>query len=507
MHMLPLRIDVLKAPFPKVLTACVKPRELVRFSSLSSALQVLATNAVVEPIQISPDRRAMKSAWLACALVTGAIASIAAGAAPVAQSGASTSEMVARIELVNDRLQQIEAAIALTVQRRTVALRVDSPNPDRVEMLPSRLLGRIGSVGAAPVGAAFRDLLDDAAAARAIGASYGCRGGAEEATPNTVAFSDQQRRAAHYLDTLVRVKIDSCVPPDGLPPYRPVNSQSSDTNSKAIHAEEVAKAAAALHRPVAISADERLAVMLGQGFRFAAVDDEKIPLASYLQQQVVAAAALIEQAMLKERPQAKHFRIVFDRRLTTDAGAMAAGPKGSFHAFTEPEQGIIYLSPTLARAALVSCVATTNFQQTASIRLIEVRNLLRRRALETTDASGTVRAAEQMAGKMDQCVIDEMRFVLAHELAQGMYGIASEAIADCVATAIGTMQRRPSLGVMGSMIFATASTQDYALLGGQAKDVPGLQCRARAQAALTIAPQLPFGETLKMCEAMKTNCP
>lgn len=426
----------------------------------------------------------------------------------VAPGPSETDSMLARIDAVVGRLDEIEGALGVTLRKRTVLLRVNSLGQYGQLLLPSQLLAQMPAVDSSSLGAAFLALLEDASSGEEIASSYGCsewNDGQEQIV--THAFGERQREAAAYLDAVVRVQITGCVT-TGLDINTHSAALPSDSNSKAVKSDSDQAAVAAMNLPSQVTQGERHFVMLGQAFRFAKVDDGKIPLAAYLIKQVQSNVQALQRLILQTQPDATPLRVLFDRDRTSVATSMQRDPRGWFNAEAQPNAGTLYISPTLPRAALVFCAVSQHYQLSSNDNL---KKFLRPGFLKGTftasDVAATVAMAEKTADGMAQCLADEMFFLLAHELSHGMLKIGSETMADCSARALGASVGRENLGVFSSLIFPVAHSQDfYRLLGLNTVGRGALLCRERLLQQTRLPLMTPFANSLPACLAMSDSC-
>ena len=427
----------------------------------------------------------------------------------VAPGPSDTDSMLARINAVVGRLDEIEGALGVTLRKRTVLLRVNSLGQHGQPILPSQLLAQMTAVDRSSLGATFFALLEDASSGEEIASSYGCsewHDGQEQIV--THAFGERQREAAAYLDAVVRVEITGCVP-TGLAINMHSAAQPSDSNSKAVKSDSDQAADAAMNLPSQVTQSERHFVMLGQAFRFAKVDDGEIPLAAYLKRQVESNVQALQRLILQTQPDATPLRVVFDRSSTSVKTSMKLDPRGWFNAEAQPNAGTLYISPTLPRAALVSCAVSLHYRLSLND---DLKKFLRPGFLKGTFTAGyvatTVAMAEKTADGMAQCLADEMFFLLAHELSHGMLKIGSETMADCSARALGASVGRENLGVFASLIFPVAHSQDfYRLLGLNTVRREALLCRERLLQQTQLPLMTPFANSLPACLAMSDSCP
>lgn len=420
-----------------------------------------------------------------------------------------TDSMLARIDAVAHRLDDIDNALAATLRKRTVLLRVNSLDRDSPPILPSQLLAQMPATTSSALGAAFFALLEDVSSGKEIASSYGCSEWDDgPARPVVRVFGERQREAAAYLDAVVRVQKAGCVPP-GMAINMSGASLPSDTNSKAVNVESELAADAAKNFPFQVGQDEMHLVMLGQAFRYADVDDDRIPLAGYLQRQIQDNVQALQRFILQARPDASPFTVRFDRKFTSVADLMGHDPRGWFNAEAQTNAGTLYISPTVPRAALVFCSVSRHYRPSLNA---DLKKILRLRLLDGTvragDVTATEAAAEKSADGMAQCLADELFFLLAHELSHGMLKIGSEAMADCSARALGASVGKESLGVFSSLIFPVAHSQDfYRLLGLTSDRREALLCRERVLQQTPVPLMTPFSAALPACLAMSDPCP
>ena len=422
-----------------------------------------------------------------------------------------THSMLTRIDAVVSRLDEIEAALGATLRKRTVLLRVNALAQHGEPILPSQLLVQMPAVDHSALGAAFFALLEDVGSGNEIAPSYGCsRWSDSQAQSVARTFGERQREAAAYLDAIVRVQITGCVP-TVLGINTAGSSPPSDSNSKAQKSASDKAADAAMNLPFQVTEGERHFVMLGQAFRFGNVDDDKIPLAAYLQRQVQSNVQAVQRLILQTRPDASLFTVLFDRNVTTAtvAASMQRDPRGWFNAEVQANARTLYISPTVPRAVLIFCAVNRHYRLSLNENLKKnVRPELLKRALTAGDVAATVAAAEKSADGMAQCLTDETFFLLAHELSHGMLKISSEAMADCSARALGASVGRESLGVFASLIFPVAHSQDfYRLLGLNTVGRKALLCRERLLQQTKVSLITPFAKSLTACLAMSDPCP
>ncbi|MGK5012646.1 hypothetical protein [Janthinobacterium sp. MDB2-8] len=427
----------------------------------------------------------------------------------VAPGPSDTHSMLTRIDAVVSRLDEIEAALGATLRKRTVLLRVNALAQHGKPILPSQLLAQMPAVDHSVLGAAFFALLDDVGSGNEIARSYGCsRWNDGPAQSVARVFGERQREAAAYLDAVVRVQITGCVP-TGLAINTTSASLPSDSNSKAQKSTFDKAADAAMNLPLQVTEGEMHFVMLGQAFRFGNVDDDKIPLAAYLQRQVQSNVQAVQRLILQTRPDASPLTVKFDRNSTSVAESMQRDPRGWFNAEAQANARTLYISPTVPRAALVFCAVSRHYRLSLNENLKKnVRPELLKRASTADDVAATVAAAEKSADRMAQCLADEMFFLLAHELSHGMLKIGSEAIADCSARALGASVGRENLGLFASLIFPVANSQDfYRLLGLSAAGREALLCRERSLQQTKALLMTPFATSFPACLAMNDPCP
>lgn len=429
----------------------------------------------------------------------------------VAPGLSDTHSMLTRIDAVVSRLDEIEAALSVTLRKRTVLLRVNALAQHGKPILPSQLLAQMPAVDHSALGAAFFALLEEVASGNEIAPSYGCSRWSDSQEQSVArAFGERQREAAAYLDAVVRVQITGCEP-TGLAVNTTSASLPSDSNSKAQKSESDKAADAAMNLPFQVTEGEMHFVMLGQAFRFGNVDDDKIPLAAYLQRQVQSNVQAVQRLILQTRPDASPLTVLFDRNVTTAsvAASMQRDPRGWFNAEAQANARTLYISPTVPRAALVFCAVSRHYRLSLNENLKKnLRPELLKRASTTDDVAATVVAAEKSADRMAQCLADEMFFLLAHELSHGMLKIGSEAIADCSARALGASVGRENLGLFASLIFPVANSQDfYRLLGLSAAGREALLCRERSLQQTKVSLMTPFATSFLACLAMHDPCP
>lgn len=446
-----------------------------------------------------------------CVTVAMALACVLCSCRSVAPEPSDADSMLARIDAAVGRLDEIEGALGATLRKRTVLLRVNSLGQYGQLILPSQLLAQMPAVDSSSLGAAFLALLEDASSGEEIASSYGCsewNDGQEQIV--THAFGERQREAAAYLDAVVRVQITGCLT-TGLDINTHSAALPSDSNSKAVKSDSDQATVAAMNLPSQVTQAERHFVMLGQAFRFAKVDDGKIPLAAYLIKQVQSNVQALQRLISQTQPDATPLRVLFDRDSTSPnvARSMQRDPRGWFNAEAQPNEGTLYISPTLPRAALVSCAVSQHYRLSLNDNL---KKFLRPGFLKGTftagDVEATVAMAEKTADGMAQCLADEMFFLLAHELSHGMLKIGSETMADCSARALGASVGRENLGVFSSLIFPVAHSQDfYRLLGLNTVGREALLCRERLLQQTRLPLMTPFANSLPACLAMSDSCP
>lgn len=415
--------------------------------------------------------------------------------------------MLDRMDIAIKRLNLISGSIATTLRKRTVVLRAAGySGGNNHTVLPSYFYQTISLPDNRSFRPIFMQLLDDINAGREISSSYDCESlFTSEVVENR--SEDRTLRAVRYLDAVIRIQVSNCqeqnpIPLNNLKPPLP-----SDTDSKAIHHAEFLALAAAMHQPFLITEKEKPLVMLAQAFRFADVNDDKVPVPTYLRQRTEVSIEAITQLILSTKSDARRFKVIFDRNRTVQPEAMQNTPNGWFNALTQRDHGLIYMSPTLPRAAMIFCASQIEFQQMNLTRLTEeIRPDFIDRKLTVADVSGVVANFIRLADRFDTCLDNEMNFVLSHELAHGMLRVSSEAQADCMASAIGFFRGQTGLGLFSSLIFPTARGPDYALLGIDSSEAQQLICREKRQLNLNFSAYSTLSAAIQSCERIKNAC-
>ena len=408
--------------------------------------------------------------------------------------------MLKEIEEVSARRQSVDGALGSVLQRVLVTIEAAGSYPSTAEERPSDAFMRMAGRQPSAQTSAMARLLDAAMRSQTIPSklSEGCEPGADpdfRAAARTPAYE----RAAKRLDALVRLKFMPCNHP-GIRLNNPAASQPSSMNSKEVAWQKQQKADTEANAPFAVPAADRTAVMLAQAFRFSESDDGKIGIPLYLQQQIELAVErnqrLIDSTNAGPRP-----TVVFDRTRTESGTQLINNPKGWFSAFFEPRNNRLYLSPTLARAALVSCASRTQYRMgEPQVLLGTIRASVVRGMNTPNDLLGRIRGVNGGVTHMNECLAAELDFLMGHELAHAI-GIDVESHADCIGLAAARQHGHASAGILQSLIFDVGRTDDYPVLGLDEVGRTRLICRAdRFAAARALAPSAAdFAGQLRAC--------
>jgi len=412
-----------------------------------------------------------------------------------------------RLDAAAERLAEIQVAMTSILQRRTIVLAAPGALTPTSISRPSEVLDRLLRDRKAPHAKAYTEFLNDAASGRQVRAVYssGCmRQSWTEEEENAASFvpPNDSSRLAKRLDAVAVIRIEDCKK-EGIPLNSPRAALPNDTWAIAV-AKTKAKDEA-MNAPFKLSPEDYRPMMLGQAFRFASVDDSDIPVPHYLAKRADKQLERTRSSFLPLAKNGKTLKVVFDRDVTASRVELRSNPKGWFNAFAERDA--IYISPTLIRAAFVSCAKRTNYSPSLLNRLrTEERPRLADRRITANDSSGIVGIAEKLASAVDDCVDDELGFLLAHELAHSMLGVVEEERADCVARSAVRFSGRDSVGIFDDLIFQVARSEDADILGASHSIVKQIGCRERLQNNFPNFLQPTLQEAIKACTSKQLQC-
>lgn len=426
-----------------------------------------------------------------------------------------TEEALQRIDSVSARLNEINATATHILQRRTVVLYAPVQLLFKLEaMQPSAFLREVQRGSAKTHGKPFLQLLEDTLNGRTIRYNYfsECLRLLRESDGFTVLdelpskpikISEDHTRVAKGLDAVVTVVFESC-PKPGQKLNTPTRSWDWDTFSNKIPGAAQTREKA-LNALIEVAESDTDAMLLGQAFHFDSADDKSVPPTNYLKRQVDKGVARIRSLYLPIAKNANLLKVVFDREVTASGKELSKNPRGWFNAVAEKDA--IYLSPTITRAAFVSCAKEMRQSPGLANRLeTETKPKLKSRHQRPSDTTGIVRLAEGIADKVDSCIAEQLDFLLAHELAHAVLKIAEEERADCVARSVVRLLGHNSLGVFGRTIFPLARGGDYGVLGASKTEAASIVCRDKRQLDFAKLTKTTLPDIVKICEAQNLEC-
>lgn len=384
------------------------------------------------------------------------------------EEGERYSAALKRLDTAIERLGAIESTVANVLARNRIVIRVPKHetlvNGTSSTFAPSEVVRRFSARSQATSSdAALVALLRDARDGKQISRAYGigCDDGwGEPHELNSIDRSIYKEPIATQLDAVAFIQFESCIE-SGAQPQRinsPAASLPTDTDSFALAAEAQKARDKALNKPFQIPTSDRLAILMGQTFRFASANDADIPLSSYVSQLFQAEATRLNQlyAPVAERP---FQRFTFDRYVIAEGSqSIQESQKGWFNGLGV--NGIVYISPTFARAAVIACAKNVERLPALRARLDkEIRPKLKERSHTYTynDVRGITQQGEQIATAMDNCVTRQASFLIAHELGHALVGL-NEGHADCLAVATLRLSGQSDLGIFGTVLFDVLNT-------------------------------------------------
>ena len=375
------------------------------------------------------------------------------------------SKAVARLDSAIGQLEQVQTAVSSVISRRNITLvvpKLDVPDGSGSDSFaPSELVRGVAQRSQpSHVDIALVAFLKDAQDGAIIQSAYisGCRdywssnAEPEKSVANLAIYSEP---IAAQLDAIVRIQFRPCAV-TSEPLNSPIASLASDVNSKRIKSELDRARSEALNRSLQISPAERRAIVLGQTFRFASTSDKDIPVpphVSFLFQEETA-----RLARLYEPISARKFeRFVFDRYVIPGSStSIRNSQKGWFEALGI--DGVVYVSPTFARAAVLACTSQTQSLPSLRARLIEERPRLLDWKITYADIRGLTETAERMVARVNGCIKAQATFLIAHELAHALLGL-NEGHADCLAASMVRLSGKKEYGVFDTILFGALGTQ------------------------------------------------
>jgi hypothetical protein len=414
----------------------------------------------------------VRRAWSALLLAAG-LGAIGSGA----QSSAPSADVVLKeMDVLLAKRQQIDRALLTVLGLRRLVIRAEGVLAQGTTELPSRIYARLAGAEASPKSEAVAQLLEAARQPTAplpSSISVGCDRPMRQ-QPRAVVRNARNESAAKRLDALVRIEFAPC----GR--GRQINSPDAGAPSTAsfalLNSEAEKRRREEVNAAIRVVRPERLALAVAQSFRFSDASDAAIPIPAYVRQQ--ADVAITRNGQLLAAVTAHPLpAVVYDRTKTSGADDPEAQRKGWFAASFDPGADQLYMSPTLMRAALVECAALVSYDLTLTERLRDRRKDVDRGYLTPADVwGGIVKTTQDNITAMDECIVRELDFLVAHELAHA--DVNEESRADCVGAAVVRRRGHASLGVFGTVIFDVAAGEDFPVLGVNEELRQQLVCRA-----------------------------
>jgi len=353
-------------------------------------------------------------------------------------------------------------------------------------------------------------MLDRATARKPIGEGdfSGCYkrewGSAIEETKPFLA-SDKSMRAAQQLDAAFAIAFEPC-PTAGWRLNSLSATKPTDVNSLAVKVDADRAATFAMEDPYKIERDDLRAVMLAQAYYFDRSKDSSIPISPFVDRSAKRSFESVRAALAPYVEQGgRDVAIVFDRSKTSITEQLAGKRLGWFSAIAS--QDTIYVSPTIVRAAVVSCAGATRSAPSVAHRLrTEILPVLKNGKMLPSDARGITEGAEAMVSRVENCISDQLAFLFGHELAHSMLLIKSEEEADCIGAAVAHVLRGTGSAVFGQLIFQTIGTTDEGLLDAGSEEIREIACRRDAPYLQRDWPSSDLGSRIKECKAREKLC-
>ncbi|WP_293191886.1 hypothetical protein [Ottowia sp.] len=425
--------------------------------------------------------------------------------------GEAYDAAVADFEAMLDKVERLAGTLNAVLVRRTHVIQVQG-TPDwgmsaSKPVRPSELYAKLAGTGPARESRAFASLLDRAAAREATGtlSSLDCVEDAFSDSHPSIQLepSPLRERTARRLDAVLRVKIARC-PPKGIQINSPAANQPSRTDSVAMKAETDLRALQSLDEPLTLGLSDVPAVLLGQAYYFDQTEDGRVPLGTFLQRAVEQAFGQVNAAFDRAELPRGPSTIVFDRVKTSVGSSLNSDRRGWFNAVASESE--IYVSPTIARAAVVTCAKRISITPSYALRLKEMHRDLKRRYLTPSDVRKQVALGVSLYESALLCVAEQLTFLLAHEVAHRRLPTTSESVADCVGAAITASLQRPVPGLFGTLIFNLVETEDEELLGAGRPALTELACRRSAPWIVRGVDQQDLRAQIAACRAEVQRC-
>lgn len=391
-------------------------------------------------------------------------------------------EEIKRTELIIKDLNKIDAYATNVISRKKVRIRYSENsgniNQPKKDILPSESMKSAIGIGTENhASLALLAFLSDAHERRTIRRTYesGCEPGDEKANGESKQsrIADLQK-TARLLDAVAVIDFEPCYPNLFISPNSQTKTTLADANSKAIAAHSQKERAIALNAPFRLSDNERRALMAGQVFRFAETEDKDIFISKY----VLEIANTTANAVAKiYRPFSKKDILEF----TTDRIDLKLLGNNTRLGWLNAlgSNGVIYVSPTYLRAAILSCTSNIEYLKSTRQRLQnEILPKLADGRMIYYDAKKLNDIAERIAASMPACLHDKLIFLLAHELSHAMLNDAeTESVADCFALIVASELGAKGLGIMGETIFGFPGTDLEGALGLSINDLNEVRAR------------------------------
>lgn len=373
-----------------------------------------------------------------------------------------------RLDSATGDLSDIQNFVERVISRRKIILRVPRTEiPSSIadgdyNTLPSTLFDILNSKNPPPnLAAAITSFLYDASNKTIIKGVYssGCGINFQTALPADTKFN--QKRVSRQLDAVATIQFHQCEGDISKPLKIPKDVLSTDT--KSIRSLMEKRQDAALNEPFQIAPDKTQNLIAGQAFRFSSTLDKDIAVArtvsNLIQDQANELINLYKPIAMNEF---KGF--VLDRDKIPEASeSIKESEKGWFNALGV--DGVVYLSPTFALSAVISCTKEVQYVSSFRARLMtEARPQLLDRRLTYSDVQGATSIAENMSKRTKKCIGNQLTFLLAHELGHAITK-ANEGKSDCLAVSALKLLGRSDLGVFGTIIFGFLGTENESILG------------------------------------------
>lgn len=421
-------------------------------------------------------------------------------------------ELLAKFKATTSTLQDINVTLLEVIERKTVRIEVDSAAPPElfsVSKSPSELYAALLAQPIPAHARAFDEFLNAAEAMKPIRGVYqACSSNAPvDQIPYVLQASSSRQRLAKRLDPVVRIEIGRCneVPLTESQRAFARIPENQRNVSKAIASALGREKYEAMYRQFKISPSEIAPLMVGQAYMFEEVKDSKIEISPFLAQGTQKAFARVAETM---RPHAKRFpnaTLVFDRYKTPQGVVLQKQRNGWFNANAVGET--LYVSPTVVRAALIACSSKISFFP-AVIYQLENEDYPRYKdgRIAAADFAWRLQGIDKSLARVDECLLEQLGYLFAHELAHTMLEIHVEEQADCIARAAMRDIGKPTPGVFGTLIFENAVGPNAETLGSRMSALQELQCRAMREATANQEPRVGLALAVESCVAASVVC-